>query len=56
MYHHQVITGDMRFATNKRAHFELCVLVPEVFTKTESLEETVKNFDFEVETFDESKR
>lgn len=33
---------DTRFATDKRAHFELCVLVPEVITKTESLEETVK--------------
>ena len=28
---------DTRFATYKRAHFELCAVVPEVITKTESL-------------------
>ena len=33
---------DTRFATDKRAHFELCVLVPEVITKTINLEETVE--------------
>ena len=33
---------DTRFAIDKRAHFELCVLVPEVITKTINLEETVE--------------
>ncbi|XP_062501846.1 uncharacterized protein LOC134178950 [Corticium candelabrum] len=32
---------ESRFASDKRAHFELYVLVPEVITKNESLEETV---------------
>ena len=32
---------EYRFASDKRAHFELCVLVPEFITKNESLEETV---------------
>ncbi|XP_062519282.1 uncharacterized protein LOC134194370 [Corticium candelabrum] len=32
---------ESRFASDKRAHFELCVLVPEVIAKNESLEETV---------------
>ena len=32
---------ESRFASDKRAHFELCVLVQEVITKNESLEETV---------------
>ena len=32
---------ESRFASDKREHFELCVLVPEFITKKESLEETV---------------
>ena len=32
---------ESRFASDKRAHFELCVLIPEITTENESLEETV---------------
>ena len=33
---------ETRFATDKRAHFELFVLIPEVITKKDNLEETVE--------------
>ena len=45
---------DTRFATDKRAHLELGVLVTELITKTK-FRRNCKNLDFEVETFDESR-
>ena len=40
---------ESRFATDKRAHFELCSLIPEIITRKDNLEETV-GLDLKLET------